>query len=65
MTEHLLPLAILFTSLGIAPVILLLPERAVALRTTINLAAATLKLILVTWLTIGVIGGATFNVGVS
>ena len=63
MTDHLLPVAILFTSLGIAPVILLLPERAAVLRTTINLAAATLKLILVGWLTLGVIGGASFEAG--
>ncbi|KIC48032.1 proton-conducting transporter membrane subunit [Tateyamaria sp. ANG-S1] len=65
MTEVFLPLAILFTSLCIAPVILMLPERAVALRTAINLGAAALKLFLVVWLTIGVVNGATFQVGLT
>ncbi|WP_147113157.1 proton-conducting transporter membrane subunit [Tateyamaria sp. syn59] len=60
MTEQLVPLAILFTSLAIAPFILMLPERAVGLRTGINLTAAVVKLALVVWLTYGVINGQTF-----
>ncbi len=61
MIEAYLPLAILFTSLLIAPVILLLPEGAARLRTTINLAAALLKLALVLTLARAVAGGGEFE----
>ena len=56
MTE-VLPLAILFTSLGVAPVLFLLHEDSVRLRTALNLGAAVLKLALVAWLSIRVAGG--------
>jgi multicomponent Na+:H+ antiporter subunit D len=45
-----LPLAILFTSLGIAPILFLLHEDSAHLRTAMNLGAAALKLCLVAWL---------------
>lgn len=61
MTE-LLPLAILMTSLGIAPVILAMPDRWRGLRTAVNLGAAAVKVALVTWLSIGVADGAEFGV---
>lgn len=57
----LLPLAILMTSLGIAPVILALPDGWRRMRTTINLGAAMLKLALVAWLSMAVAGGAEFS----
>jgi multicomponent Na+:H+ antiporter subunit D len=60
MTE-LLPLAILMTSLGIAPVILALPDGWSRLRTTLNLTAAGVKLGLVVWLSLAVAGGADFG----
>lgn len=60
MTE-LLPLAILMTSLGIAPVILALPDDWSRLRTTLNLTAAGVKLALVAWLSLAVAGGADFG----
>ncbi len=46
----LLPLFILLTSLGIAPLLFALPERSAGLRTAINLGAAGLKVALVAWL---------------
>ncbi len=60
MTE-LLPLAILMTSLGIAPVILALPDHRSRLRTSLNLTAAGVKLALVAWLALEVAGGADFG----
>ena len=60
MTE-LLPLAILMTSLGIAPVILAMPDHWRGLRTAVNLGAATVKVGLVTWLSVAVAGGAEFD----
>jgi len=45
-----LPLLILATSLGIAPVMFLLDDRRAGLRTGLNLSAAALKLALVIWL---------------
>ena len=63
MTE-LLPLAILMTSLGIAPVILAMPDHWRGLRTAVNLGAATVKVVLVAWLSIAVAGGAEFGVSV-
>ncbi|MFB1026076.1 MAG: monovalent cation/H+ antiporter subunit D family protein, partial [Octadecabacter sp.] len=56
MSEYL-PIAILMTSLGVAPIILMMPEHASRLRTTVNLVAATLKLVLVVWLTAVVVQG--------
>lgn len=61
MIEDFLPLFILLTSLTIAPVILLLPERAARLRTGINIGAALLKVGLVIWLARAVAGGAEFE----
>jgi multicomponent Na+:H+ antiporter subunit D len=56
-----LPLLILVTSLGIAPVIFMLQEESARLRTALNLAAATLKLGLVAWLSWQVANGALFE----
>jgi multicomponent Na+:H+ antiporter subunit D len=61
MIEQLLPLAILLTSLIIAPVILMLPEGAYRLRTAINMGAALVKLALVIWLARAVAAGGTFE----
>lgn len=57
-SPSLLPLAILATSLAAAVLIFPLRERAVRLRTGINLAAAGLKLGLVAWLARDVAAGA-------
>ena len=57
----ILPLAILFTSLGLAPILFLLREESVRLRTTLNLGAATLKLGLVAWLSVEVASGTLFE----
>jgi multicomponent Na+:H+ antiporter subunit D len=57
--SQFLPLAILMTSLCVAPIILMMPEHASRLRTTVNLAAAAIKLGLVVWLTIIVAGGGS------
>ncbi|MFD0982654.1 complex I subunit 5 family protein [Tropicimonas aquimaris] len=59
--SQFLPLAILMTSLGVAPVILLMPDGARRLRTGVNLAAATLKVALVVWLSWEVTRGAEFD----
>ena len=53
----LLPLFILMTSLLAAPVLFALPERAAGLRTGINLGMATLKVVLVAWLSVKVAQG--------
>jgi len=57
--SEFLPIAILMTSLGVAPLILMMPEHASRLRTTVNLAAAILKLALVFWLTAVVVQGGS------
>jgi multicomponent Na+:H+ antiporter subunit D len=57
--SEFLPIAILMTSLGVAPIILMMPEHASRLRTTVNLAAASLKLALVVWLTFVVVQGGS------
>ncbi len=54
----ILPLAILMTSMGIAPVLFAIPDARSRLRTTINLASASAKLALVIWLSIRVADGA-------
>jgi multicomponent Na+:H+ antiporter subunit D len=54
-----LPIAILMTSLGVAPIILMMPEHASRLRTTVNLTAACVKLALVVWLTVVVVQGGS------
>ena len=59
----LLPLAILFTSLGIVPLLFALPERSARLRTTINLTAAAIKVGLVAWLSWRVSQGTIYGVG--
>ncbi|MEM1387051.1 MAG: proton-conducting transporter membrane subunit [Pseudomonadota bacterium] len=56
-----LPIAILLTSLGVAPIILMLPDRYSRLRTGINLLAASLKVALVVWLSTSVAAGAVYN----
>ncbi|PRY22098.1 multicomponent Na+:H+ antiporter subunit D [Aliiruegeria haliotis] len=56
-----LPLAILMTSLGIVPIILVMPESARRLRTGVNLAAATVKVALVVWLSFEVTRGNSFD----
>ena len=63
MTE-LLPMAILMSSLGIAPVILAMPDDWRGLRTAVNLGAATIKVALVAWLSVAVADGAEFGVSV-
>jgi multicomponent Na+:H+ antiporter subunit D len=61
MFETYLPVAILFTSLGVAPILLMMPERARGLRMAVNLAAATVKVALVTWLATSVVQGVHFE----
>lgn len=56
--SSILLILILLTSLGAAPVIFALPERAAGLRTTINLTMAMVKVVLVGWLAVQVAGGA-------
>lgn len=56
-----LPVLILLTSLGVAPVIFALPERRARTRAALNLAAAALKLALVAWMSARVAEGATFE----
>ena len=57
----LLPLFILLTSLGVAPLLFALPERSAALRTTVNLGAAGLKVALVAWLSWKVSQGVIYD----
>lgn len=59
--DSILPVAILFSSLGIAPVIFLLRDESAALRTSINLASASLKLGLVAWLSWQVAQGVGYE----
>lgn len=59
----LLPLAILMTSLGVAPVILAMPDHWSRLRTAINLGAAAIKVALVAWISVAVANGAEFELG--
>ncbi|MBV7392699.1 complex I subunit 5 family protein [Mameliella sediminis] len=59
----LLPLAILMTSLGVAPVILAMPDHWSRLRTVINLGAAAIKVALVAWISVAVANGAEFELG--
>ncbi|PWR01107.1 proton-conducting membrane transporter [Meridianimarinicoccus roseus] len=61
MIETWLPVAILMTSLGVAPVILMIPDGARTLRTTVNLAAASVKVCLVGWLAWQVARGTDFE----
>jgi multicomponent Na+:H+ antiporter subunit D len=49
------------TSLGVAPVILMMPDGARTLRTTVNLAAASVKVCLVGWLAWQVARGTDFE----
>lgn len=57
----LLPLFILLTSLAASPVLFALPESAARLRTGINLGMATLKLVLVVWLSMKVSAGVIYD----
>ena len=62
MTEVvLLPLFILLTSLGVAPLIFALSDDSARLRTTLNLAAAATKLALVAWLSWKVANGLIYD----
>ena len=56
-----LPLLILATSLGVAPVIFLLDDAHARARTALNLAAAALKVALVTWLSWQVAQGREYT----
>ena len=60
MTDYL-PLMILLTSLGVAPMILLLPDSRSRVRTALNLAAASAKVALVAWLSVSVASGAVYD----
>ena len=63
MNEHaLLPLAVLASSLLPGLVIFFLPERAVRLRSVLNLAGATAKLLLVAVMLWGVSRGVSYAV---
>ncbi|ANB02563.1 complex I subunit 5 family protein [Ectothiorhodospira sp. BSL-9] len=57
----LLPLMILMTPLCAAPLLFALPERSARLRTAINLGAALLKLVLVSWLSWKVSQGVIYD----
>ncbi len=57
----LLPLAILMTSLGVAPIILAMPDHLSTWRTAVNLLAASAKVALVAWLSVAVAGGSVFD----
>ena len=56
-----LPLLILATSLGIAPVIFLLNDANARLRTALNLSAAAIKVALVSWLSWQVAQGTEYS----
>ena len=63
MNEHaLLPLAVLASSLFPGLVIFFLPERSVRLRSALNLAGATVKLVLVAVMLWGVSRGVNYAV---
>ncbi len=63
MTEVvLLPIFILMTSLGVAPLIFALPERAAGWRTALNLGAAATKVALVGWLSWKVSRGVIYEI---
>ena len=57
--SEFLPVAILMTSLGVAPIILMIPEHASRLRSIVNLTAASVKVALVVWLTFVVVQGGS------
>ena len=61
MDAPLLPFFILLTSLLASPVLFALPERAARLRTAINLGMASLKLVLVAWLSLKVAQGVIYD----
>ncbi|SIO54678.1 multicomponent Na+:H+ antiporter subunit D [Rhodovulum sp. ES.010] len=61
----LLPLVILLTSLGAAPVLLALPERSARLRTGLNLAVAGVKVALVFWLAWKATHGVVYDLRLS
>ncbi|KAA9005753.1 complex I subunit 5 family protein [Histidinibacterium aquaticum] len=63
--NELLPLAILATSLGIAPVILAMPDHWSRCRTWVNLTAAAIKVALVAWISIAVANGGEFSVSLT
>ncbi len=63
MTEVVwLPILILMTSLGVAPVIFALPERSAGWRTALNLGAAATKVALVAWLSWKVSRGVIYEI---
>ncbi|RCV88377.1 proton-conducting transporter membrane subunit [Billgrantia montanilacus] len=63
MSQGWLPLITLATSLLVAPLILLLPERAWRARAVLNLSAALLKLLLVGLMVVGLYQGREFAFG--
>ncbi|WP_111415558.1 proton-conducting transporter membrane subunit [Billgrantia lactosivorans] len=63
MSQGWLPVFTLATSLLVAPLILLLPERAGRARAVVNLAAAVLKLLLVALLVLGFYQGRDYTFG--
>jgi multicomponent Na+:H+ antiporter subunit D len=60
--QALMPLLVLFTSLLAAPIIFLLPDESRTARTIINLAAAIIKLVLVSGMFLGVYLGVNFEI---
>jgi multicomponent Na+:H+ antiporter subunit D len=60
-TNAWLPLLVLATSFVPAMIIFMLPEKAVALRTTLNLGGAVLKIILLVLMMIGVFHGVQYE----
>jgi multicomponent Na+:H+ antiporter subunit D len=59
--DELLPLLVLFSSLGPGVFIFFLPELRTAERTTVNIAAACVKLLLVAWIVRGVYDGHRYE----
>lgn len=56
-----LPVLVLFTSLGAAGLIFWISEHRTRLRSSINLAAAVVKILLVVWILLGVMDGEVFE----
>ena len=61
MQGGLLPVLVLFTSLLAAAMIFIIPEHKAALRNTVNLAAAGLKLMLVMWMAVHVLAETDYE----
>ena len=61
MQGGLLPVLVLFTSLLAAAMIFIIPEHKAALRNTVNLTAAGLKLMLVMWMAVHVLAETDYE----